>query len=386
MDYFWNFDIRLNESIDWMFNRNHLWLICMVAAIIGIAFAVFRAKTEKGQKIAKLSLAIILLALEVGRIVYAIFWHKHANAGSLEGMDWWWSISFQMCAIMTWTTIITLFLSAFVKKGTRFMEYLYHVLFGCAMIGGLLTFIYPDLITEDMPILHFKNIQTILVHALLIFVPLYLLRIKEYSLSFKNAWMPLVGYVYIGSLGMATSMVSGHNFAYTLECDLMTDVGLNIPFPWHLPLLLAIVYGVAFLLYAIVAGVRALRKRKTKELVEKNKPSYTSVMYGVGMAFALTMGTLVLLLIGNALNNRFDIIATGAKTSLGWLCLFGFIYTLAGVISVEFAIRLYNNMQKEPKWKHIVLTIMLCIFALPAGVMYAVKAFSKPSSTTKQEV
>lgn len=377
MDYFWSFDVKLAENVDWLFTINHLWLVLLVASIISIAFCVFRAKTEKGQKIAKIVLATLLLCLEIGRMIYAICAHKYNHAGSMQGFDWWWTISFQMCAIMTWTTIITLFLSAFVKKGTRFMEYLYHVLFGCAMIGGILTFIYPDLVTENLPILHFKNIQTILVHALLIFVPLYLLRIKEYSLSFKHAWMPLVGYIYIGSLGMATSIVSGHNFAYTLECDLMTEVGLNIPFPWHLPLLLAIVYGVALLLYAIVAGVRALRKRKTQEMVEKKKPSYSNVMYGVGMAFAITMGTLVLLLIGNALNHRFDIIATGAKTSLGWLCLFGFVYTLAGVISVEFAVRLCNNMQKEPKWKHIVLTIMLCVFAFPAGVMYAKQVFSK---------
>ena len=184
MNYFFGFQNRLAQTMDWFFNFNHLFLILFVASLIISGYFMFNAKTEKGQKITRIVLACLLFVFEVGRIVYKYCEHV-ANGGNNANFNWWWSISFQMCAIMTWTTIATLILSAILKKGNKFLQILYNILFGCAMIGGILTFTYPDCIDGNFPLFHFKNLQTILVHSLLIFVPIYLIKTKNLKVEIK---------------------------------------------------------------------------------------------------------------------------------------------------------------------------------------------------------
>ena len=68
--YFFGFDNTLSGSIDWFFNLNHLFLICFVALFVVVCCFLFSAKSERGKKITKIALAVVLLVLEIGRFVY----------------------------------------------------------------------------------------------------------------------------------------------------------------------------------------------------------------------------------------------------------------------------------------------------------------------------
>lgn len=360
MNYFFGFETKLAEEIDWFFNANHLFLLLFVAGFIVISYFLFSAKSEKGKKITKLVLAGILFLLEVGRIVYKYLLHI-SHGGTAQNFGWWWTISFQMCAIMTWTTIITLILSAFLKKENKLFNYLYNILMGCSLIGGALTFCYPDCISGDRPFLHFLNIQTVLVHALLIFVPIYLIKIGDLKVELKNIWRLFVGYVWIGSLSMATSLISGENFAFAKEFDLF-DLGLQ--FPWHLPIVMIILVALSTCIYSIFELIRRRKNKKVStEIIQQTTHKFGKMLYVTSILTAIVFGLLIVLGVA-------AIIGKETPTILGVFCLLGIVYTVAWLIFAE-KIKKYINEDfdySHPK-KTIVYLVVLLVFNLPVGVV-----------------
>ena len=369
MNYFWGYEVKLQDKIDWMFNINHLFLLAFVALFITTLYFALNAKTQKGQKIIKLSLASILLILEITRIIWEYENHLY-NGGTADNFNWWWSISFQMCAIMTWTTIITLIVSAFVKNTqSKIVKILENILFGVALVGGVLTFVYPDCLTSDRPFLHFINIQTVVTHSLLIFVPIYLIKIKELKISLKNIWMPALGFLYVGCLATATSIISGNNFAFALECDLLNDVGLNISYPWHY----IFVFSIVFVLTLILYGAFEIRNHiKNKNNIPTKKYNITNkwvfTLSVLAFVFAGVQGLIMLLSLG------YKIYVPGTTSLLGLLLLIPFIISVLLILLglYYYDLSLDGNWAKEKNTKKFyfgliglfVLNFILGIFAL----------------------
>ena len=371
MNYFFGYENKLSNSIDWFFNFNHLFLIIFVSLFVLMCTFLLNAKSEKGIKITKIVIASTLFILEIGRIIYKFLMHKHYG-GSAQNFNWWWNISFQMCAIMCWTTIITLILSVFIKKQNRFLQMLYNILFGCAMIGGILTFIYPDCLDSSFPFFHFVNIQTILVHALLIFVPIYLIKIKHFKVEIKNIWNVFVGYVYIGCIAMTASIISGNNFAYSLKFDL---VNLGLAFPWHLPILMLALTAFSALIYGAFELVYYLRLKNTNKIC-KNIDSINKLNFAIfimSRVCAIVFGALIMLSTASLIGKT--------NTMLGLLCLIALVYMIMMLLFAEwYAQYIYSSLEMNNKAKHITLIVLLIIFALPVGIMY-LSSYIKQTNT-----
>lgn len=360
MNYFFGYNSKIAQEIDWFFNINHLFLILFVGGFVTLCYFLFNAKSEKGKKVTKLALAIILFILEIGRIAYKYSMHCY-NGGTSADFNWWWTISFQMCAIMTWTTIITLVLSSLLSKEKKILNYLYNILFGCALLGGALTFCYPDCLSSDRPFLHFLNIQTVIVHALLIFAPIYLIKIKELKVEIKNIWKLFVGFVLVGGLSMSASIISGENFAFAKEFDLF-DLGL--PFPWHLPVVMLILVAVSSIIYGIFEIIRKLKKNKVKSTDIINKQNkYGTILYAITITSSIIFGILIILGIA-------AIIGDSRITWLGALCLIGLAYTLIWLVIAEINHNLtHEDLNKSNKRKSIIKIVLSLIFNLPVGVV-----------------
>lgn len=371
MNYFFGFDTKLAQNIDWFFNINHFMLILWVAGFVVLLSFLLSAKTEKGKKITKLALAVVMFVLEVGRTIYKYLLHVH-NGGNANDFNWWWNISFQMCAIMCWTTIVTLILSAFLKKENRFLQFMYNILFGCALIGGVLTFSYPDCVSEDRAFLHFLNIQTITVHALLIFVPIYLIKIKEFRVDIKNIWKTWAGYVAVSCIAMTASLISGNNFAYSLNFDL---INLGLPFPWHLPVVGVVLFVLDVLLYGSFEIVRlikravAKKKHGVEEIGIKTNQEQRSRLglatYIVSNIASILFGALIML-------STATLLGKDAHSWLGIFCLLGLAYMVLMLIFAESHKKYITQKFEDNKSKHITLIVLTMIFALPVGVLYLI--------------
>lgn len=363
MNYFFGFETKLSTETDWFFNGNHILLLLWVALFVTGCYFLFSAKTEKGKKITKLVIAGVLFVLEIGRIVYKYLLHC-SHGGTATDFNWWWTISFQMCAIMTWTTIVTLVLSAFLPREKKILNYLYNILFGCALLGGALTFCYPDCMSSDRPFLHFLNIQTVTVHALLIFAPLYLIKIGEFKVEIKNIWKLFVGFVWVGALSMSASIISGENFAFAKEFDL---IDLGLPFPWHLPVVMIILVAISTVIYGMFELVRKHKHKQENTNVQPiSNNKYGKALYVTTIASAIVFGMLIIL--GLAAN-----LGSQTQTPLGILCLLGLIYTIAWIIVAEKNYK-YTTAQFDYSNKKLTIIQIICsfIFNLPVGIVMLV--------------
>ena len=262
MNYFFGFEST--GQYEFLYNLNHLIFLLLV---IGALFALFfglHAKTGKGIRITKIVLASVMALLEGGRYTYLMVYYFSTHGS----FDWVGRIPFSMCGQMSITTIIILYVSAFRKTNGRILQYFYNILLGCALWGGVLTFGSPQIINGEFSIMHFRNFQTTVIHIMLIFIPVYLIKIGELQVRLKNFWIIAVGYLAIGIISMTGAQISGNNFAYALYIDLLRDWNIYIPFPWHLPPIFLTMLVLPGICYSIFEAIY----RKSNPQLTMGKP------------------------------------------------------------------------------------------------------------------
>jgi len=275
MGNFWNYLYWLPEPTYWVFTINHLYLIAFVIVLILVLYFLLPTKSEKAMRITFLVIGLVIAILEILRIVWAYGYFTALNAPT-DSAFWWWTISFQICAISAWSTVVTMIGSFFAKKENRVLQFMYPVLLGMSLVGAALSFIYPDMIEEMKPFFHFRNLQTVVTHTLLIFSPIYLIKTKRYVVKMSDLWKVAFGWFTAICISMSASLISGQCFGFALRCSLMEDVGLFIPFPFHLILLGIIMMFVSFLVFGLSV---LIRKRKGTKIPSTKSEILNKKMY-----------------------------------------------------------------------------------------------------------
>jgi len=322
MEVFFGFDTKYTEVYDVWFNGNHLLLVLIAIGTIAALYFGLHAKSKKGIIITKIVLASVLATFELGRYIYYYFYNAHLGIG----FDWLGMIPFSMCGIMSITTSVILFVSAFKKKQGPTMQLFFNILFGCALWGGVLTFAFPSMLTLDRSLFHWLNFQTIIVHILLILVPAYLVKIGDLEVRLRNIWMVSIGYLAIGIITMTGSQITGDNFANALVIDMVQGWNISIPFPWHLPPLLAAMLVVPTIYYALFELVhRRKNKQAKKPDVFINKKYNTLCLISLIGGYAASVALLLLI------PSLFNAVPVG--NALGLLCLIPLAVLAASLIA-----------------------------------------------------
>jgi len=260
MNYFFGFEQIIEQEIRFFFNLNHLiFVFLMVLVLLALYFGV-NSTTKKGIRRTLLALGFVLFALEAGRLIWIAA--ENAHLGLPFGLDFWVStFPFSYCGVMSITTAVVLIVTAF-KKNTQTIgvQTFYNIIFGLGMLGGLITFSAPGIFDYRFPLLHFRNFQTVAVHLLLIFVPLYLIKIERLQISLRNAWMAAAGFLGTASILMTVSQISGENRGWALYIEEMVIyAGVYIPFPWHLFVLFLALFSVTLIFYVVLGRKRIIK-------------------------------------------------------------------------------------------------------------------------------
>ncbi len=293
MGKFWEYLYWLPEPINWVFTVNHLYLLAFVVALILILYFLLPHKNEKAMRITFLALGLIVGILEVSRIVWSYGYFNAMNAPT-DSAFWWWTISFQICAISAWSTVFTMIASFFLKKDHPVMQFMYPILLGVSLVGAALAFFYPDMIEEMKPFFHFRNLQTIVTHTLLIFSPIYLIKTRRYVVKMSDLWKVAFGWFSAICISMSASLISGQCFGFALRCNLMEDIGLFFPFPFHLILLGIIMMAISFSIFKLSTlkqnhkGTKAAEE-KFKVLDQKMHIQSTLLLFASGVIGLATL-------------------------------------------------------------------------------------------------
>ena len=92
----------------------------------------------------------------------------------------------------------------------------------------------------------------------------------------SDLWKVAFGWFTAICISMSASLISGQCFGFALRCSLMEDVGLFIPFPFHLILLGIIMMFVSFLVFGLSV---LIRKRKGTKIPSTKSEILNKKMY-----------------------------------------------------------------------------------------------------------
>mgnify|MGYP001625186230 FL=1 len=313
-------------DIDWFSTTGKLILFGIVFVVGGILLLLLPKKNKKAIQISKISIAVVLSALEIGRIVW--YYLRHLQYGDIFNV--WIRINFHMCTIMVWANVLTLLLSTFLKKDNKVLCALYNITFGIGIFGAIMTFVYPEFIDPLFAIWNFRNSQTIFTHILLIVTPIYLLLTKHFKIEIKNLWYNAMGLLLVGNISSLAGACANFNFAYCFYCNFLTSIGINIDFPYYIWFLFLVILLIDYLVYFMFEIVRA--KRQHKKLCFKFSKfdifgTITTFIFVIIHAFVM------------------QAILPNAPTNLGWLFLVPMSIYLAIIVFLNY----YLNSQKLNK-------------------------------------
>lgn len=241
-------DKQLDTKINWLEIDKILLLCLCVFFTCFLLYSAIKTKNPKKILITKIIFAILLFVLEICRIIWYVCRANFYN----QQLNVWTTINFHMCTMMVWLNIITLVLSTFIKKENKFLEVLYNIIFGLGMLGGIITFIYPQFINGSYSIFHFRNLQSIITHIILIVNPIFLYKTKHFEIKMKNYWIIPLTFVCVGSISSFASICGKSNFAFAYTCELFTALKIYIPVPWHIFIVMLILCFVVFLIYLVI--------------------------------------------------------------------------------------------------------------------------------------
>lgn len=144
-----------------------------------------------------------------------------------------------LCNMMYFVSIILLF---------RFNQILYDVLFVCGIIGGIISFLVPDL-HDSISFLYLFSY--FIRHFLIIFVPLYFYYIcnKELSKNIRKKVAKIFFLCITPFVALCNKLLISYNANY-LFINKMPNVDLpflNLPWPLHFVLISFIFYSLTFI-------------------------------------------------------------------------------------------------------------------------------------------
>ena len=318
-------DKQLDTKINWLeLDKIILLCLCVFFACF-LLYSAIRTKQQKRILITKIVFACLLFVLEIGRIIWYIcqanFYGKALNI--------WATINFHMCTMMVWLNILTLVLSTFVKKQNKFLELLFNIILGIGMLGGIITFIYPQFINGNYSIFHFRNLQSIITHIILIVCPIFLYKTKHFEIKMKNFWIIPLTFVAVGSISSFASICGNANFAFAYYCELFTALKIYIAVPWHIFVVMIILTLIVFVLYFIICYIN--KKKNNVPIWEKLSVFEIIVWASIPIYTALHM--LV-----------FKLICRTNITSQGLLMLIPFAIEVGFVVFTYFVCKNKNKL------------------------------------------
>lgn len=298
-------------------------LVPLIATIIivGLYFALC-SKTEKGIKITKIVLASILVALYLGKVIFWFVRLIHL-AGKINVYNLPYLFGLDYESIMIIVLSVTLYLSAFAKKSNT-LNFLEHFCLGIATTVGVISLLSCIFIDKQDNLYHITNIMRFISNILLIYCPLFLVKIKEIKPNLNNFWYSIAGYICLVSLVMTFSyMIPEANISGMSSSPILYLIGIKISFPWHLLITIPTFVLISFGIYSIYYF--ATRKKNNIQKIDESKRNEFFDLYSFATKSICCMqGFIILIIIA-------VIIKTPLGTMLALLCLIPLVMTLCCV-------------------------------------------------------
>lgn len=214
-----------------IFGPKHLTIVA-IFVLIWLSFIYFRKVWgEKAQKNIRIALALALAVNEISLHIWSAYW----GIWNIQTM-----LPLHLCSVMVWITVYTA-----LTDNRSLYEFTYFLGIG----GALQAFLTPaDAAMYDIP--HYRIMQTLIAHGLLITIPIYMTAVEGFRptlASFKrifiwtNIYMVIIFFV---------NRVIGSNYLFIAQKPPSpTLMDALSPWPWYIPQLELVAFAMLFILY-----------------------------------------------------------------------------------------------------------------------------------------
>ena len=215
-----------------------IWLVVSISVLICVKKF---AKTEKAQKIAVKTMGgVLLLSILTSRIAQTFLWG-----------DFTWYNFFPT----TFCGTSSLVLSLAVLLGKKDNNVLHFVWF-IALVGGIVTSVYPDFLERHTSFFHLDVITSFLHHSLSILMVVMLLMLKQINITYKKWYCTLFGFCCYLSYGAFLMSTFNFSDAFCMFRPILSGTPLTV---WVMAPIYIALYAITVLIVELV------RRKKTKK-------------------------------------------------------------------------------------------------------------------------
>lgn len=175
-------DINPNDTFP-LFGRQHI--VAMVLIVLCLSWLIRKMRTMPKQKqdfILKVA-AILVPLTELSHALWLLI-------GC--GQSWVKVLPLHLCGMQ----VFFIPLAVFTNK-----RYIKEYVYCTSLLGGVMAILFMSGIASNYPFMHFQTIQSLLYHALLIFVPLVFVLVQDFKPQTKN--LKYVVYQFFGVVFLA---------------------------------------------------------------------------------------------------------------------------------------------------------------------------------------
>lgn len=225
------FSVKYTEFPLQVFGPKHLSIVA-IFVLIWLSFIYFRKVWgEREQKNIRIALAIALAVNEIGLHVWSAYW----GIWNIQTM-----LPLHLCSVMVWVTVYTA-----LTDNRNLYEFTYFLGIG----GALQAFLTPaDASMYDIP--HYRIMQTLIAHGLLITIPIYMTVVEGFRptlASFKRIF--IWTNIYMVAIFFLNRLI-GSNYLFIAEKPPSpTLMDALSPWPWYIPQLELVAFAMLFILY-----------------------------------------------------------------------------------------------------------------------------------------
>ena len=326
------------------------------------------AKSKKAVFVTKICSTSVLLALFLFRFFFWIARAIHISPSHTFTPAFLpRALGLDIPMLLTLWLILTLFVSAFDKKGSKFSQFLNHTALGVGLTYGVITLFRLDMLFKNDNLYHMLNIAEMIKMFAFVFVPLYLVKSKDVEPKLSKFWYAIAGYACMMSLCLTFALNNGANnggnYSEMLVSLTLKNMGIKIDLPWHLLIVTPAFLLICFAVYLIVKFVNGKFRTEVPSTTYVQKNEFFDLQ-AFAMKSVCCMQPYFIVIIIAALVNKPN------GTPLGFLCLIPFFMTLFCVLCTNrLEVLTYENNEQVFEKGNKALTSVKA-FALIGNVLY----------------
>lgn len=214
-----------------IFGSKHLTVIA-VFVLFWLSFIYFRRVWgDKEKNTIRIILAVALAVNEIGLHIWSAYW----GIWNIQTM-----LPLHLCSVMVWLTVYMAF-----TKNYNLYEFAYFL----GMGGALQAFLTPaDASLYDIP--HYRIMQTLIAHGLLITIPIYMTAVEGFRptlASFKRIF--IWTNIYMVIIFFFNHAIGSNYLFIAQKPPSPTLMDALSPWPWYIPELEVVAFAILFVLY-----------------------------------------------------------------------------------------------------------------------------------------